>query len=265
MENHTTPLEEPRYPIEAVDKALQLLLLFRDRREVRLIDAHTELAIGKSRAHRLLAMLVYHRLVVQDPVTKAYRAGPALLEIGLSAVTTSDVRATARPFLEQLAALSGETVHLGVLEDAQVRFMDCIESDLALRVSGRVGRIVPAYATSLGKAMLATLPEAQVLRLYPMESLPPLTSTTVRRRSELLAELERTRQQGYAVNYGGSEEGVSSLAVAVLDASGSPVAALGVAAPADRFERDDLLNLATPLQQAASDLRRILNGSHSQT
>jgi hypothetical protein len=68
-----------------------------------------------------------------------------------------------------------------------------------------------------------------------------------------------------ALDTGGSEEGVTSLSAAVLDASGTPVAALGIAAPSERFQRDGLIRQATPLRDAASDLGRILHGSSSQT
>ncbi|MFJ8025711.1 IclR family transcriptional regulator C-terminal domain-containing protein [Streptomyces sp. NPDC096311] len=91
----------------------------------------------------------------------------------------------------------------------EVRFLDCVKSELALRVAGRIGRVLPAYATSLGKVILAQLPTDTVLRLHPGESLAPVTPHTIRRRSQLLAELDHVRERGYAVNHDESEEGVS--------------------------------------------------------
>lgn len=235
MKNSEGSGQAPQYPIEAVDKALKLLLLFRERGELRLTEAYEELGIGKSRAHRLLAMLVYHRLVVQDPVSKVYRPGPALVEIGLSNVMRMDIRALARPVIEELASATGETVHLATLEGGDVRFLDCVESELALRVASRVGRLLPAYATSLGKAMLAELSTEELRRLYPSEALAPVTAQTMRRRSELFAELERVRDRGYAVNHEESEDGVSSVGVAVVREGNQPLAGLSVAAPSGRL------------------------------
>ncbi|MHB9849039.1 IclR family transcriptional regulator [Streptomyces krungchingensis] len=252
MENLEEVRQTPQYPIGAVDKALGLLLLFRDRSQVRLTEAYEELGIGRSRAHRLLAMLVYHRFVVQDPETRVYRPGPALMEIGLSAATRMDIRAQARPVLEELASVTGETVHLGAIEGGEVRFLDCVESELALRVAGRVGRALPAYATSLGKVMLAQLPTDAVLRLYPGESLAPVTRHTIRRRSELLAELDRVRERGYALNRDESEEGVSSIGVAVSRGGHQPLAALSVAAPAARLGEQQALRAAQLMQEMAS-------------
>ncbi|MEV4450411.1 MULTISPECIES: IclR family transcriptional regulator [Streptomyces] len=252
MRNSEEAEQAPQYPIETVDKALRLLLLFRDRNQLRLTEAYEELGIGKSRAHRLLAMLVYHRFAVQDPETRVYRPGPALMEIGLTAATRMDIRALARPILEELASVTGETVHLGTLEGGEVRFLDCVESELALRVAGRVGRVLPAYATSLGKVMLAQLPTDTVLRLYPSESLAPVTPHTIRRRSELLAELDRVRERGYAVNHDESEEGVSSVGVWVPRGGNHPPAALSVAAPTARLGEQQVVRAAELMRDRAA-------------
>ncbi|WP_158889198.1 IclR family transcriptional regulator [Amycolatopsis anabasis] len=227
----------PQYPIESVDRALRLLLMFRASREIRLSDARDALEVGQSTAHRLMAMLVYHGFVDQDPVSRVYRAGPALVDIGLSVVRQMDVRALARPVLEWLAGETDETVHLGVLEAGQVRFVDVVESERALRVSGRVGRLLPAHATSLGKAMLAQLPADKVRELYPGESLEPVTGKTMTERSALLAELARVRKRGYAVNAGESEDGVSSVGIALTGPGGAVVGGLSVGAPSNRMTR----------------------------
>src|SRR5205809_330220 len=119
-------VKEPAYPIGSVDNALRLLLLFRRRKVVRIVDASAELGVARSTAHRLMEMLSYHGFVRQEPHTRAYVAGPALLDIGLSIATQFDVRAVARPALERLQADTGETVHLARLELPNVRFIDCV-------------------------------------------------------------------------------------------------------------------------------------------
>ena len=74
--------------------------------------------MAQSTAHRLMAMLAYHDFVRQDPFSRAYRAGPALIDVGLSVVRAMDIRSIARPFLEELMQQVGETVHLATLEEA---------------------------------------------------------------------------------------------------------------------------------------------------
>ena len=135
MQN-TRPESEtgPAYPIASVNNALLLLLLFREQPRVRLTDACKYLGVAHSTAHRLLAMLAHHGFVQQEPVTRAYIAGPALVEVGLAVVGSLNVREQARPVMEELAAELGETVHLGVLEGNQVRYVD------ARRVRARPAR-----------------------------------------------------------------------------------------------------------------------------
>jgi IclR family acetate operon transcriptional repressor len=241
----------PQYPIESVDNALRLLLMFRDRGEIRLSEAREALGVAQSTAHRLMAMLAYHDFVRQDPVSRAYRAGPALIDVGLSVVRAMDIRAIARPFLEELMRQVGETVHLATLEGAGARFLDAVESEHALRVAGRTGRVLPAHATSVGKAMLAALPDEEIDRLYPDDPLPAQTDRTITTREELKAELQRVRRRGYASNAGESEDGVSSIGVAVLNSSGRPVAAVSVAAPLSRMPTSMARQVAEPLTETA--------------
>jgi len=241
----------PQYPIESVDNALRLLLMFRDRGEIRLSEAREALGVAQSTAHRLMAMLAYHDFVRQDPVSRAYRAGPALIDVGLSVVRGMDIRAVARPYLESLMARVGETVHLATLEGPGVRFLDAVESEHALRVAGRTGRVLPAHATSVGKAMLALLPDEELDRIYPADPLAAQTSRTITTKAALRAELARVRKRGHAANAGESEDGVSSVGVAILNPGGRPIAAVSVAAPVSRMSPSVARQVAVPLADAA--------------
>jgi DNA-binding IclR family transcriptional regulator len=166
MSEGATP-KPPAYPIESVDNALQLLLLFRERSTLRVADASRTLGVAPSTAHRLIAMLQYHGFVEQDPRSKAYRAGAALAEIGLAVVRAMDVRTIARPVMERLNSELGETIHLAVLDRNEVIFLDSVESRYIVRVGSRVGMRLPAHMTALGKTLLAALPDDRLAVLYP--------------------------------------------------------------------------------------------------
>jgi DNA-binding IclR family transcriptional regulator len=176
-------------------------------------------------------MLQFRGFLRQDPETRAYAAGPALDDLAFGVLGQLDVRNRARPILARLNAELDETVHLGRLEHASVHFIAAIESARALRVASRLGRIMPAHATSTGKAMLATLSDEEVLALYPKERLTKTTAYTIGTRTELLAALARARRRGWAASREESEEGVSSVAVAV---PGDHLPRLGVNASVPR-------------------------------
>src|SRR5205814_1204190 len=122
---------------------------------------------------------VHRRFAVQDPVTRVYRPGPRLVEIGLAAIGALDLRARMRPYLEEIAAATGETVSLVVMDGDMVHFIDSIESQRTVRVSSRLDSRLPAHTTSAGKAMLAALTAEEVLVIYPDERLIVVTERTI--------------------------------------------------------------------------------------
>jgi DNA-binding IclR family transcriptional regulator len=244
----------PQYPIESVDNALKLLLLFGERAEIRLTEASQYLEVASSTAHRLLAMLQYRGFIRQDSRTKAYGPGPALTGVAFAVLGRMDLHTVARPILQDLSEELGETVHLGVLEGATVRFLDAIESSRAVRVASRLGRAFPAHATSTGKALLAELTPDEFDRLYPQEQLAQVTSKSIARRSDLERQLERVRRLGYATNREESEEGVASVAVSVPTRAPGLHLAVNAAAPVGRLPAAKVKGVGASLTGAARRL-----------
>jgi DNA-binding IclR family transcriptional regulator len=249
----------PAYPIASVDSALRLLTLFRDRPRVRLSEASEHLGVAHSTAHRLMAMLAYHGFVRQEPGSRVYVAGPALVEIGLAAVRELDIRRHARPVLERLAASLGETVHLAVLEGGNVRYLDAVESPRALRVASRTGSVLAANCTASGKVLLAELSDAEVTAIFAgQDTLSALTSRSISSCPELLAELHTVRARGCAVNVEESEDGVASVAVAVRGPRRVPAAALTVSGPVSRMTGQAVEKIAAELRVHAAELESLI-------
>jgi DNA-binding IclR family transcriptional regulator len=219
----------------SVDNALHLLQLIGERQALRVAEAAELLGVARSTAHRLLAALRRRGFVVQDRPNGAYRPGPALREIGLAAVTRIDIRRIARPVLEQLRDETRETVSLAVLEGATVRFVDGVESTRSVRVGNRTGVVRPAHTTAVGKAILAGLPDDELARIYPGGELPVAAGgAAAHDLGALRAELADVRTQGWALNWEESTDGMCAVGVALVDAAGQPLAALGIAVPTSR-------------------------------
>jgi DNA-binding IclR family transcriptional regulator len=251
----------PAYPIASVDNALRLLLMFRDRRRLRLSDASEFLGVAHSTAHRLLAMLTHYDFVRQEPGARTYVAGPALMDIGLAAVRNLGIRQHAQPFLHRLAEEFGETVHLARLERDLVRYLDAVETTRALRVASRTGNVLQAHCTASGKAMLAELPDERIADLYPDGAVLPVhTERSIRDSATLRRELREVRERGYAVNVEESEDGVVSFAAAVCAAAGTPIAALSVSAPVGRVAQERGQQIGDHLRDAVRRLGALLGG-----
>jgi IclR family transcriptional regulator, acetate operon repressor len=250
--------ERPAYPIGSVDNALRLLLMFRERRTVRIAEASREMGVARSTAHRLMQMLQYHGFIEQDPESKAYVAGPALVEVGLSVVRDLDVRALARPYVKELVDELGETVHLVQRRGRDILFLDTVESPRLLRVGSRTGMTLPAHSTAGGKALLAPLSKDELRALYPEARLKALTERTTTSRRKLEEELERVRELGYATNFGEGEVDVGAVAVAVGGQAGDPVAAVSVSSPLARMTEDMVPQHAAALQEVSARMSAYL-------
>lgn len=247
----------PHYPIESVDNALKLLLLFAEKPRIRLTEASSYLGVASSTAHRLLAMLQYRGFVRQDEASRAYEPGGALATIASAVLRQVDVRARARPILERLNVEFDETVHLGQLEGQQVRFLDSIESSRAVRVASRAGRSLPAHCTSTGKAMLSALTRDELHRRYPDEELAAITDKTITSRTVLERELATSRRRGFAASMQESEEGVASVAVP-MRSPGGDLYAVNISMPATRMSPAIRAKVAKALIDAAKEITDLL-------
>lgn len=241
----------PQYPIESVDRALQLIEMLGRCPEVKLSEVRDSLGIGQSTAHRLMAMLVYRGFAVQSRQTRVYGAGPTLFSLGRSGSREHHLVAAGRPALEWLAERSGETVHLGVLAGSEIRYLDAVESSATLRVTARAGQFGYAHTTSLGKAMLATFDDDHLRRRYANLSLVTVTARSIADLPALLAEIRRTRTRGWSRNREEMESGVCSVGMALMHPGYGLLGALSVATPKARSSAGVEIEHAELLRQAA--------------
>src|SRR5262252_8252409 len=250
-----TPSDRPGSLIGAVDNVLRLLRLFEDHEMIRVNQVARDMGLSRSTVHRMLATLSHHQFVEQDEHSRAYRPGPALVDIGLAVVSKIDIRAISHTALMELRDLTGETAHLGIMRGAaSVLFLDSVESDRVVRTGSRIGRIMPAHSTSSGKVLLAERTDEEVAALYPsgvLEAPTPRTLTTV---EELLEQIAEVRRLGYAVNHGESEDDVAAVAAAVRDKRGHVRCALVTTAPVSRADDAWVKSAAAATMRVAREL-----------
>jgi len=244
--------------LSSVSHALQVLLLFREHRSLRVHQVSQLLGLPRSTAHRLMSVLQTHRFVVQERRRGPYRIGPALINVGLAALQGVDIRRAAQPILQALRDEVRETVSLTVLDGALVRFLESIEGPEDVRVSSRLGQSRPAHCTAAGKVLLAGLAHDELERLYPEPSLPIATPNSITHREALERELETVRARGYATNFEESTPGLHAIGVAVPGPDGRPVAAIAISAPASRLPRERLPEVVAAAQRAAAQVEQAI-------
>jgi DNA-binding IclR family transcriptional regulator len=241
----------PRYPVESVAKAAELLRLFGQHSELRLSDVGQMIGVAASTAHRLLTTLEASGMISQNTTTRCYEPGPELL--GLARALTPSVSrwSYARPFLADLGERVGATVSVVTLHHTDAAFVESVEAETPLRVGSRLGARMPASCVSGGKILLAALSDEELLARYPGEALETLTPRSIRTRTELLAELKQVRRRGWATNFGESEPDVSGVAVAVGSRAGEVPYAIAVAAPRSRLAQSRVKAIVDELRKTA--------------
>ena len=208
------------------------------------------LQLNKSMVHRLLRTLAAHGYVHNVGGTGRYEITLKLWELGVAVVNKLDVKSVAIEAMKQLVGATGETAHLSILNQGEVIFIDKVDSPQPVRAYASIGGRAPAYCVSAGKVLIAFGPPSLVDALA--RDLRSYTAHTITDPDELKRELERVRQNGYAVNYGEWNAGVGGVAAPIRDSGGQVIAALGMSAPLDRLKTRPIEQFATHVVEAAN-------------
>lgn len=218
------------------------------------------LGMPKSGVHRLLRMLCELGWV-REAANGRYECTLRIWEVGMRVVDRHDLRAMAAPHMRALAEATRETVHLSILQGAEVLYLDKIDSPQPVRAYTRVGGRAPAACVATGKALLAWSTPSQIVQAGA--ALQPYTPKTLADTEQLNAELQRVRTQGYAINRGEWRATVCGLAAPVLDGRGNAIAALGISGPAERLTQKALRGLTNAVVDSAGALSRELGYHHA--
>lgn len=221
----------------------------------------TAIGMAKSSVSQLLATLQERALVRRLP-DQRYVIGIRAWEIGCRAGPVGFGR-LALPHMAQLSRDISEGVALGVLEFDHTVCIQLVDSPNVLRVHACIGDHTPAHCVSTGLAMLATLPDAEVEQIFP-EELERLTPLTIGTRRDLVEELARVRERGYAIVRGGWRADVGGVAVALCGHDGTAVAALNVALPLTRMT-DAWMERSLPLIHGTARAIEREFGAHDQS
>ena len=253
------------YLVQSVSHALDILESFtRTEDELGVTELSKRLGLHKNNVFRLLATLEHRGYIEQNRETENYRLGPKTLQLGSIFIEQRECRRQARPILEDLMASTGETAVVAVLRGTKVIYMDSVETDRTVRAVSRVGAMLPAHCTAVGKMNLSFIAPAEIERLYPESGLPEATPRTLRTRDALQNELKVVRERGYAVENEECDLDVKSIAAPVRDFSKNVIAAVGIVAPANRLgdERLGAGGVAAKVQEAAMALSLKLGFIH---
>lgn len=209
------------------------------------------IGVGKSTAHRIIWTLVAEGLLEKVDETGLFRLTTTMRSLGASAETAQRLHEAATMPLDRLRRLTPGTLHVAILDGADVLYVERREGPGAIPVFRALGARLPAHMTSSGKVLLAYLPPDQRVRALEGLRFAPRTPRTITSRAAFDAELTRVRRQGYAENRGESQSGMCSIAAPVRDPVGRVVASVSVAVSVDDVDAG-LPHLARPVMETAT-------------
>lgn len=211
----------------AVDKAVSLILAFGSdaRSALGVSELSRRTRLSKSTAFRLLSMLERNQVVVRAGT--GYRLGSLLSDTGSNEVAAHDaLRDSLTPYLMDLYDLTHQTVHLAVIHGPEVIYLNKLQGHRAPSSPSRIGGHAPAYATGIGKVLLAWNPES--IDQTVAAPFVPWTPNTITSDSALFAALEEVRRTGVAFDRDESLVGLSCIAAPIMGRSGRPIAAFSI-------------------------------------
>jgi IclR family pca regulon transcriptional regulator len=247
--------------VQSLERGLAVIRAF-DAQHPSLTLSEVAKITGLSRA---AARRFLHTLVDLDYVGtdgREFSLRPRVLELGHAYLSGLGLPEIAQPHLEHLTETTGESTSVAILDGTDIVYVARVSAYRIMSAAISVGTRFPAFATSMGRAILGCGPEELRERFLAVAELPALTGHTITDVAQLRAELLRIREQGWALVDQELEPGLRSVAAPIADASGKVIAAINVSAPARRAEIGELLEhllppLRTTAQRIQADLARI--------
>jgi IclR family pca regulon transcriptional regulator len=245
---------------QSIQRGLAILSSFKPTRPLLGVsELAREVGLGRSTAHRYVATLAALGYLEQDPPSRKYRLGPKVIDLGFSAINSMELRSISQPYLQRLSNDTGYTANMAILDDTDIIYIERCRSSKKgpseVELDLHVGSRLPAYCTSMGKVLLAYLPDDERDARLDRSPLKRHGPNTVTDKAALVDELDRVRETGIAINNEEIAFGIRAIAVPVRGRSGSVVASVGFGVHNSWVRIQDLVLELTPmLQNTASEI-----------
>lgn len=252
--------DEKREFLDALANGLRLMELFDERtRTVNIQSAAELIGVTRAASRRILITLTELGYLVQHD--RYFELAPKSLELGYRYFRSLGLPAAARPYLVALSRELNAGVALGVLAGSDVLFVERVEADRPIKLDLRAGDRLPAYAHSLGRALLAYLPQDRVAEHLPSGSMAKLSPHTVTERKALHAELALVRKRGWSFTNSELVAGLFGVAIALPSASGESTMGLNVSSIGEPWTVHHIERRVLPSLHACAERLKALTDS----
>lgn len=248
-------------PVQSAERIFQVAEMLAEHGEMGLMEISAALGLHKSTVHRLLMSLVYMGYAKQDAETQKYMLSYKIVSMAGKILDRMDILKVAKPYMERLSDLSGETVHLVQREGNNILYIYKIEAKVGtIRMVSHVGMVHPMYCSGVGKAIMATLPEKEVKQIWNESITEKKTEHTITDYEEMKKVLAEVRECGYALDDEENEQGVRCIAASLRDYHNEVRYAFSISGPVSRMTRERVEELSVDVKKVQEELSRELGG-----
>jgi DNA-binding IclR family transcriptional regulator len=243
--------------VKTVDRLVRILDCFSEGQEAwSLAELSVRLDLPKATLHRFLTSLEFHGILRRKPEDKQWYLGHRLFTWGNLVDESAALRDIAKPIMHNLVAGTGETAILTIYRNQEVICVDKLETSHSIRMALDVGRRRSPHAGASSKILMAYLPEEEIESIIWEKGLPKLCTNTITDPVELVNELARIRESGYAESHEETDPGAWGVATAIHDRNGNVMAAIGVAGPRSRYTEELAQHYVKLCDQAAQRISK---------
>lgn len=259
MRNASRRSQSP-YLLGSLSKGLEVMDCFARQSSWSLAELANTLQQSKPTLFRILHTLEAFGYLQKDSVSGRYSLGMRLCNLGSVVIGDQQLHWQSLPPLQELARQTGETVHVGILYEGRVTCVQAVDGPQMVRTESALGKRAPAYASAMGKMLLAYLPDDELDTLFAGRTLTRFSPKTITDLATLRLALRRARLQGWVLDDEEMELGLRCIAAPILNGANRPWASAAISAPAIRLEPARVQQLLPPLQTAVQRIGQMLGG-----
>lgn len=250
---------EGKNDIKSIVKASKIIdVIAFERKPLSLSELSNRLGMAKSTLHGLLSTLVNIHYLEQEQDTGRYKLGIQLFELGSQIANTWNEKEIAKSYMEKLVEKTGETVHLAMLSNGEVLYVEKQEAYSSIRIATAPGAKLPVHCTGVGKVLLAYSSAQEIDEILKGYELSPHTEYTITNKGDLLSELQRIRRQGYAYDNQEFVDGLRCVSAPIFNHTNRVIFSLSVSGPLYRMQDEQIEKYRELLLDATYEISRKL-------
>lgn len=222
--------------VKSLSKAMRVLECFRNGPELGISQISDMLGMNKSNVHDIISTFVQLGYVMQNQQSSKYRLGYRILDLSHVLTDSIGFRKTVFPYMQKLAIEANETVYFAIPDGSEVLYLDSAYPVAQMTATrAMLGDRAKMYCTAIGKAILSTMDEKDIINLLPLK-LHAYTEYTITDLESLLQDISNTRKRGYAIDNMEHEYGIKCVGTPIISTSGTTIGALSISGPSLRFD-----------------------------